>query len=80
MNRQQILDLYTWAPGICFRHPELGLQSTALLSTLHPRRRAAEEVRACRGCVAAIEADRREAAREAGLKYEPGHAGESLGD
>lgn len=80
MERQQILDLYQWETGVCFRHPGEGEQPTARLSTLRPRGRGAEEVRACRGCVAAIEAERREAADVAGLNYEPGHAGESLGD
>lgn len=76
MDRQQILDLYEWAPGVCFRHPDRGEVPTALLKVLHPRGDGRHEVRACRECVIAIEDARRETAARKGEGYEPGHAGE----
>lgn len=78
MNRQQILDLYQWAPGVCFRHPVEGKQPTAPIVEVHPRNGPDEEVRACVECVVELEQDRWVAASEAGLDYRPGHAGESL--
>ena len=78
MNRQQILDLYHWAAGICFRHPEKGEVPTVLVRTLHPRGHGEYEVRACGDCVVAIEDARRETAARSGSVYEPGHVGETL--
>lgn len=77
MDRQQILDLYDWAPGICFRHPGKGEVQTALVKVLHPRGDGEHEVRACQECVVAIEDARREMAARSGKSYEPGHAGEA---
>lgn len=76
MDREQILALYAWATGICFRHPNADEVETTAVKKVHPRHGGEEEVRACRACVLAIERDRREAALKAGLPYEPGHAGE----
>lgn len=78
MNRQDILDLYDWQAGVCFRHPAKGAVDTTLVKTLHPRADGDHEVRACRECVLAMEAIRREAALRAGCEYEPGRAGEVL--
>ncbi|MCX5158054.1 hypothetical protein OOK39_01900 [Streptomyces sp. NBC_00264] len=78
MDRQQILDLYSWAPGVCFRHPAEGVADTAVVKTIHPRTGPAEDVRACRPCVVAMEATRRVRAMELGLRYEPGRAGDPL--
>jgi hypothetical protein len=75
MNRQQILDLYQWAPGICFRHPAKGEIDTTRVSTLRPRGGGQEEVRACRECVLDMEAARQEGAEEAGRPYFPGMLG-----
>ncbi|MWA08694.1 hypothetical protein [Streptomyces sp. BA2] len=77
MDSEEILALYTWAPGVCFRHPAAGEVETATVKKVHPRHGGEEEVRACRTCVLVIERDRREAALKAGLPYEPGHAGEA---
>lgn len=77
MERQKILDLYDWRPGICFRHPDKGPVDTAVVGRLHPRDDGEHEVRACRDCVMAMEDIRREAASRAGDGYEPGHIGES---
>lgn len=78
MERQQILDLYEWSPGVCFRHPDRGAVNTIVVKTLHPRDDGRHEVRACEDCVIAMEDIRREAARRAGSEYEPGHVGECL--
>lgn len=73
MNRQQILDLYQWAPGICFQHPARGERTTALVKTLHPRTGGDEEVRACEECVLQLEAERESAG---GSRYKPGPDGD----
>lgn len=78
MDRQQILDLYDWQPGICFRHPGDGEARTALIKTLHPRAGDEEQVRACEPCVVEMERERWAAAGREGVAYEPGHAGEEL--
>ncbi|MFD5795571.1 hypothetical protein ACFWIO_18935 [Streptomyces diastatochromogenes] len=77
MNRQQILDLYDWAAGVCFRHPERGEVLTALVKTLHPPGHAEHDLRVCEDCVVAIEDARRETAARTGGTYEPGHVGEA---
>lgn len=68
MDRQQILDLYDWSDGVCFRHPGKGTVSTAIVTTLHPRGESGLDLRACAECVIAIEDMRRETAarREGG--------------
>jgi hypothetical protein len=76
MERQQILDLYEWDEGLCFRHPERGPIRTACVKVLRPRGAGQHEVRACEDCVIGMEDIRREAAARAGSKYEPGHVGE----
>lgn len=75
MDRQQILDQYMWAAGVCFQHPAYGQQSTAVVKTLHPRRGGDEEVRACEACVLRLEAERKQAARASGAAS-PGSDGD----
>ena len=75
MDRQQILDLYTWDPGICFRHPSRGEVPTAVVKTLLVDD-GKHEVRACEECLIAIEDMRREVAARTGAEYVPGNAGE----
>lgn len=75
---QQILDLYEWQPGTCFRHPDRGEIDTAALRTLHPRDTGDAVIRACRDCILHMEDTRRQAAERAGSDYEPGHAGEPI--
>jgi hypothetical protein len=77
MERQQILDLYEWASGICFRHPERGEVPTAVVGIVHPRVDGEKEVRGCEDCVIAIEDTRRESAARSGSEYVPGGAGEA---
>lgn len=79
MRREEILSHYTWSLGICFRHPATGEVETAAVKAIHPRHGGCEEVRACRNCVLEMEEQRRVAALEVGLPYQPGHAGEDLG-
>ncbi|GHH50651.1 hypothetical protein HNQ79_006748 [Streptomyces candidus] len=76
MNHQQILDLYQWAPGICFQHPARGEQATTPVKTLHLRAGRDEELRACRECVLTLEAERAAAADEVGVRYQPGRVGD----
>ncbi|MFE7106667.1 hypothetical protein ACFU98_35505 [Streptomyces sp. NPDC057575] len=78
MNGQQLLDLYSWEPGVCFRHPAEGVADTAVVKMIRPRTGPAEEVRACRSCVVDMEATRRVRAMKLGLQYEPGRAGSPL--
>lgn len=79
MEEDEILALYRWAPGRCFRHPACGETETALVKTIHPQSTSPPaEVRACRDCVLALEGDRREAAVRARVRYEPGRVGESI--
>jgi hypothetical protein len=78
MDRQQILDLYQWEPGVCFRHPAKGEVPTAIVKTVRPRVGHPEQVRACEDCVAWMERERWVTAGREGLPYEPGHAGEEL--
>lgn len=72
MDRQQMLDLYTWQLGICFRHPGKGEVPTAVVGVIHPVAEGEHEVRACAGCVIALEDIRREAAARSGSEYKPG--------
>ncbi|NED31153.1 hypothetical protein [Streptomyces sp. SID8499] len=75
MNQQQILDLYDWQTGVCFRHPERGVTNTTVVGVIRPRSDAPREVRACSDCVIAMEDARRKAAARLGVEYEPGRAG-----
>jgi len=79
MERQQILDLYDWTDGLCFRHPSKGVVPTAVVGVVHPRQDGEREVRACQECVVRMEDIRREEAARAGREYAPGRLGEALG-
>jgi hypothetical protein len=72
MDRQQILDLYEWAPGICFRHPAKGEVPTAVVGVVHPRAAGEKEIRGCADCVMALEDVRRERAARTRNDYRPG--------
>jgi hypothetical protein len=78
MEREQILALYDWQPGICFRHPSQGEQPTTVVGVVHPREGGERDVRACADCVINLEDIRREDAARRGSEYEPGHLGEVL--
>jgi hypothetical protein len=51
MDRTQILDLYEWRTGICFRHPAKGEVPTAHIETIRPAGGGIQDVRACQDCV-----------------------------
>lgn len=72
MDRQQILDLYEWAPGTCFRHPGKGEVSTAHVRTVRPSAGGIQDIRACAECVACMESQRERAAAREGRAYRPG--------
>ena len=76
MDRQQILDLYTWRPAVCFRHPAKGIVDTTIVGVVHPRDNGEWEVRGCKECVVQMEDIRREGAARSGSEYEPGRLGE----
>jgi hypothetical protein len=78
MDHQQILDLYNWAEGICFRHPDKGEVLTAHVKTIRPRVGGKEEIRACQDCILEMEQERWVTAGREGASYQPGHAGEQL--
>ncbi|AVH60039.1 MULTISPECIES: hypothetical protein [Streptomyces] len=79
MNQQQILDLYQWAPGICFRHPSKREVPTTHVETIRPAAGGIQDVRACKDCVVAMEEQRQEAAQRHGEPYSPGHLGSAEG-
>lgn len=77
MDRQQILNLYQWALGICFRHPMKGDVPTAVIQTIRPRAGDEEPVRVCEDCVMELEQERWVEASRSGVDYRPGHVGEA---
>jgi hypothetical protein len=76
MDRQQILDLYDWQPGVCFRHPSKGRVATTVVGVIHPAADGEREVRGCADCVIAMEDIRREEAARTGSDYQPGRVGQ----
>ncbi|SOD80197.1 hypothetical protein SAMN06272781_6916 [Streptomyces sp. 1222.2] len=72
MQRQQILDLYEWQSGICFRHPAKGEVSTTHVKTIRPPAGGIQDVRACCECVVQMEEQRAQAAWRSGERYSPG--------
>lgn len=78
MDRQQILDLYEWQLGVCFRHPARGEQPTTPVGVIHPEGEGEREIRGCADCVVTMEDIKREDAARSGCEYEPGHLGEVL--
>lgn len=72
MDRQQILDLYDWAPGTCFRHPSKGEVSTAHVQTIRPAAGGIQDIRACGECVASMEEQKKNTAERRGKPYTPG--------
>lgn len=75
MTSEEVLALYSWSAGTCFRHPEQGEQRTTHLATLHPRTGAQVDIRGCEACVVRLEAERRRVAERDGAPYQPGQLG-----
>lgn len=72
MDRQQILGLYEWEPGVCFRHPSKGEVPTAHVETIRPSAGGLQDVRACGECVIDMEEQRKALAARTGETYTPG--------
>ena len=72
MDRQQILDLYDWQTGVCFRHPSKGEVPTAHVETIRPLAGGLQDVRACGECIAEMEEQREALATRTGEAYTPG--------
>ena len=77
MDRQQILDLYDWESGTCFRHPIKGDVLTAHLRTIRPLAGGLQDVRACEECVLEMEQVQARAAERHGRPYSPGPVGQA---
>ncbi|MET9445447.1 hypothetical protein [Streptomyces sp. NPDC006610] len=75
MDRQEILDLYEWQPGVCFRHPRKGELPTAHVKTIRPSAGGVQDVRACQACVYDMERSRKAASERQGKAYSPGRLG-----
>lgn len=69
---RQLLDLYEWHPGTCFRHPCKGEVPTAHIETIRPPAGGIQDIRACEECVVVMEEQRASAARRRGQGYSPG--------
>ncbi|MER6350710.1 hypothetical protein ABT186_02340 [Streptomyces sp. NPDC001634] len=72
MDRQQVLNLYEWQMGVCFRHPAKGEVLTTHVKTIRPPAGGIQDVRACRECVLEMEEQRHGAAARRGQHYQPG--------
>jgi hypothetical protein len=72
-----ILALYEWAPGDCFRCAATGVDTTHIKEIPTPVG-VRFNIRACRDCVLAIEDGLDLQAQEAGVEYKPGNAGHEL--
>ncbi|MYU24673.1 hypothetical protein [Streptomyces sp. SID8352] len=79
MDREQILHLYDWHPGICFRHPGKGAIPTTVIGVIHPRGEGQRDIRACTDCVIDLENATRERLARADEPYRPGQLGEATG-
>lgn len=80
MERRQILALYEWQPGTCFRHPGKGEVPTAHVKTIRPPAGGIQDVRACSDCVLGMEGRRQAAAERRGEEYLPGRICDGGGD
>ncbi|MCQ8830382.1 hypothetical protein [Streptomyces malaysiensis] len=74
MDRGEILSLYAWATGTCFRCAKTGTP-TILLAEITPPAGDHYEVRVCERCVLELEDERRRYAERTGREYKPGRLG-----
>ena len=66
---EEVLALYPWSEGACFRCARGGVLTTVVGSLHPPDLPAPFPVRACRPCTVLMEEERREAAARHGLTY-----------
>lgn len=76
LTEEEILALYEWTAGACFRCSRADTETTAV-GQIRPRSGELCEIRACRNCVLALEAERRRDAELHGREYAPGRIGDS---
>ncbi|MEU1663519.1 hypothetical protein ABZ547_07885 [Streptomyces sparsogenes] len=74
MDRREILALYEWAPGNCFRCARTDTPTTHL-DELDPPAGGHYEARVCEECVLELEDERRRYAERVGSEYKPGRLG-----
>ncbi|MGW2595439.1 hypothetical protein ACWCXC_34915 [Streptomyces sp. NPDC001515] len=74
MTPDEILALYDWTAGVCFRCARAGVDVTAVgqISTPSGDR---YDLAACERCILAMERERRAYAERRGLSYTPGLIG-----
>lgn len=70
----EILGLYQWQTGTCFKCAHTGIDTTRLRE-ITTRAGVRYDVRACRDCVLALEGERRRIAEKQGREYVPGRLG-----
>lgn len=73
-ERDEILALYDWSAGGCFRCATVDTPTT-LIDAINTRCGDSYEVRACQQCVLAIEEERSTYAARTGGSYTPGRLG-----
>lgn len=66
-----VLALYPWHPGNCFRCARKGVDTTEV-DEITPRAGEPVELRACKWCVAFLEREREKSAQRSGGTYTPG--------
>lgn len=76
MDSREILALYQWTTGDCFRCARVGVLTTHL-GDINPPGGGRYEIRVCEGCALELEDERRRFAERTGGKYEPGRLGPS---
>lgn len=71
MTDSEILSLYSWTTGSCFRCARQDLDTTRIREIDTPIG-VPYDVRACRTCILDLEADQQHRAARAGALYTPG--------
>lgn len=74
MDDEEILSLYEWTNGTCFRCARTDLDTTRIRQIDTPIG-VHYDVRACRDCILDLEAQRKRHAERTGHKYVPGQLG-----
>lgn len=74
MDRGEVLALYEWAPGNCFRCAQTDVPTTRICQLDTPIGDC-YELCACERCILELEEERRRYADRHGSEYEPGRLG-----